>query len=246
MPTERSASVRPRLFNGGRQCQSFINPISIIFAWDFQPSTGLLPDGAHWRWRSKRAKHIYDMTRPADHQRLQDALLSPSPGTLADQAYQWNTKHLPWRMSSDIVAASCASGIVSPFVYMIDRSAPSVHKMDLCKMSDSSALQIHHRARLLSMQPSCLLGEIVQQPCHSPSPLPHLETLPSCLGSLLWNILHSECNRHCNIYHHQEILRRHHLWACQILGNSKCQHVSMPLQGQSVYSNVRLARGWYL
>ncbi|KAK4693041.1 hypothetical protein P7C71_g4276, partial [Lecanoromycetidae sp. Uapishka_2] len=34
----------------------------------------------------------------------------------------WNTRNLPWRVTSDITAAACASGLVSPLITIIDRA----------------------------------------------------------------------------------------------------------------------------
>lgn len=38
------------------------------------------------------------------------------------KAHQWNTKSLPWRVTSDLTAATCASGLVSPLITIIDRA----------------------------------------------------------------------------------------------------------------------------
>jgi len=34
---------------------------------------------------------------------------------------RWYTQDLPWRISSDIAAAACASGLISPLITIIDR-----------------------------------------------------------------------------------------------------------------------------
>ncbi|KAM0796110.1 hypothetical protein BDR22DRAFT_776031, partial [Usnea florida] len=36
--------------------------------------------------------------------------------------HNWNTDHLPWRITSDLTAATCASGLVSPLITIIDRA----------------------------------------------------------------------------------------------------------------------------
>lgn len=44
----------------------------------------------------------------------------PRPG-LSLSPPKRNTKELPWRITSDVTAAACASGLVSPLITIIDR-----------------------------------------------------------------------------------------------------------------------------
>lgn len=73
------------------------------------------------------------MTRKVDRNGLQDSLsdsplpqISTKPGVIASKTLtwkerQWNTKDLSWRATSDLTAAGCASGLVSPVITIIDR-----------------------------------------------------------------------------------------------------------------------------
>ena len=45
----------------------------------------------------------------------------PSLGLSPAANAGWNTKNLPWRVTSDITAAACASGLVAPLITIIDR-----------------------------------------------------------------------------------------------------------------------------
>lgn len=50
----------------------------------------------------------------------------PKPSAVASKAVslnesKWNTKNIPSRIASDITAAACASGLVSPLITIIDR-----------------------------------------------------------------------------------------------------------------------------
>ena len=67
------------------------------------------------------------MTREVDRNGLPNTLgLPPKPSIVTAKAHplhksQWNTKELPWRLTSDLTAAACASGLVSPLITIIDR-----------------------------------------------------------------------------------------------------------------------------
>lgn len=43
------------------------------------------------------------------------------PSIIPFQEQEWNTKNLPWRITSDVTAAACASGLVAPIITIIDR-----------------------------------------------------------------------------------------------------------------------------
>ena len=45
----------------------------------------------------------------------------PPPSIIPFQEQKWNTKDLPWRITSDVTAAACASGSVAPLITIIDR-----------------------------------------------------------------------------------------------------------------------------
>ncbi|KAL8783157.1 MAG: hypothetical protein Q9195_009470 [Heterodermia aff. obscurata] len=71
------------------------------------------------------------MTREVDRNGLPNTLaegaLPPKPRIVTSKALplnksQWNTKELPWRLTSDLTAAACASGLVSPLITIIDRA----------------------------------------------------------------------------------------------------------------------------
>ena len=52
--------------------------------------------------------------------------VTPKSGVIASEALpwrerQWNTRDLSWRLISDIAAAGCAAGLVSPLIATIDR-----------------------------------------------------------------------------------------------------------------------------
>ena len=77
------------------------------------------------------------MTRDLDHDGLGQAITDkaleqprnaivphapPKPASLLPlTTSKWNTKNLPWRLTSDITAAACASGLVAPLITIIDR-----------------------------------------------------------------------------------------------------------------------------
>ena len=73
------------------------------------------------------------MTREVDRNGLPNTLaegalpgVPPKPSIVSSKALplhksQWNTKELPWRLTSDLTAAACASGLVSPLITIIDR-----------------------------------------------------------------------------------------------------------------------------
>ena len=44
-----------------------------------------------------------------------------APSIIPFQEQEWNTKDLPWRITSDVTAAACASGCVAPVITIIDR-----------------------------------------------------------------------------------------------------------------------------
>jgi hypothetical protein len=46
----------------------------------------------------------------------------PKPSSIIPlKEHKWNTKDLPWRVTADVTAAACASGLVAPLITMIDR-----------------------------------------------------------------------------------------------------------------------------
>ncbi|CAF9931863.1 hypothetical protein IMSHALPRED_008733 [Imshaugia aleurites] len=50
-------------------------------------------------------------------------LPTPAPTAVIPlKSHAWNTKNLPWRVVSDLTAAACASGLVSPLITIIDRA----------------------------------------------------------------------------------------------------------------------------
>lgn len=63
--------------------------------------------------------------KPPYHQPSNPALSQPpNPDRKIEsleRTNNWNTKDLSWRITSDITAAACASGLVSPLITMIDR-----------------------------------------------------------------------------------------------------------------------------
>ena len=73
------------------------------------------------------------MTRNIDRNGLQETRddnalqnITPKPGAIAAKALpwkerQWNTKALAWRLTADLTAAGCASGLVAPLITIIDR-----------------------------------------------------------------------------------------------------------------------------
>ena len=73
------------------------------------------------------------MTREVDRNGLQENVgesalpdFNPKPSIVTPKAFPlkestWNTGHLPWRVTSDLTAAACASGLVSPLITIIDR-----------------------------------------------------------------------------------------------------------------------------
>ena len=73
------------------------------------------------------------MTREVDRNGLPDSLgeralpdFPSKPTTVAPKAFPskdqpWNTIDLPWRVTSDLTAAACASGLISPLITIIDR-----------------------------------------------------------------------------------------------------------------------------
>ena len=72
------------------------------------------------------------MTREVDRNGLPSTLgegalpsLPPKPSIVTKalplNKSQWNTKELPWRLTSDLTAAACSSGLVSPLITIIDR-----------------------------------------------------------------------------------------------------------------------------
>ena len=86
------------------------------------------------------------MTRKVDQGGLPQPLhsdklphIASKPAIIASEALpwrtrEWNTRHLPWRMTSDVVAAGTASGLVSPLIAAIDRYVQiSAHNVWLCK-----------------------------------------------------------------------------------------------------------------
>ena len=67
------------------------------------------------------------MTREVDRNGLPNTIaegalpsLPPKPSIVLNKS-QWNTRELPWRFTSDLTAAACASGLVSPLIAIIDR-----------------------------------------------------------------------------------------------------------------------------
>ncbi|KAF6234578.1 hypothetical protein HO173_007204 [Letharia columbiana] len=55
-----------------------------------------------------------------------NVVLPPSPpdpsAVIPLKSHDWNTKNLPWRITCDVTAAACASGLVSPWITIIDRA----------------------------------------------------------------------------------------------------------------------------
>lgn len=47
-----------------------------------------------------------------------------SPLTTPPKEVKWNIKDLPWRITTDIMSAACASGLVAPLITIIDRYFP--------------------------------------------------------------------------------------------------------------------------
>lgn len=74
------------------------------------------------------------MTRKVDRNGLQETFgessithITSNPSIIESKALpprkrQWNTRNIPWRLTSDAAAAGCASGLVSPFITIIDRA----------------------------------------------------------------------------------------------------------------------------
>ncbi|KAL8739689.1 MAG: hypothetical protein Q9190_007529 [Brigantiaea leucoxantha] len=64
--------------------------------------------------------------------------LVPSHTTPLSTKIEWNTKHLPWRITSDGTAAASAAGLVAPIITMIDRYKPSTLPIASNKLTTSS------------------------------------------------------------------------------------------------------------
>lgn len=54
----------------------------------------------------------------------------PEPG-LSVSPQKRNTEELPWRITSDVTAAACASGLVAPLITIIDRYYIRSDSLDL-------------------------------------------------------------------------------------------------------------------
>ncbi|MCJ1277287.1 hypothetical protein MMC21_005098 [Puttea exsequens] len=59
---------------------------------------------------------------PRPHVILPRSPSKPSSTVFTYENSKWNTKDLPWRVTSDITAAACASGLVAPVITIIDRA----------------------------------------------------------------------------------------------------------------------------
>lgn len=73
-------------------------------------------DGLNGGITDKSLEHSPSVVLPRPHSK-------PSP-VIPLNPQQWSTANLPWRITSDITAAACASGLVAPLITIIDRYTP--------------------------------------------------------------------------------------------------------------------------
>lgn len=66
----------------------------------------------------------FDESSPEEDARSRHLALTTThkvDDTSATLQDEWNTKHLGLRLSTDLLSASCAAGIVAPVISMVDR-----------------------------------------------------------------------------------------------------------------------------
>lgn len=159
------------------------------------------------------------------------------------KTHTWNTNKLPWRVLSDLTAATCASGLVSPLITIIDRYTnilPTLNPpIPLPPQSFlTHTFQRDNRKCLQSLHPSYLHQQLHALPPH-PSPRLHkLEASPPNLNPLLQHLRHSQHYRHNQQHSHQHPRQNHHDGPGQISRHDKRQHIPLPLQRQPIHPHV--------
>jgi len=197
------------------------------------------------------------MTRKVDRNGLQDSLgdrplpqISTKPGVIASEVLpwkerQWNTKDLPWRATSDLTAAGCASGLVSPLITIIDRYVtPQAFISVLTIVRDLNCLslillQSNYRECLWPPHPPRLHPLLPWKPPYPASHLLHLSPLPPDLLPLLRHLRHSQQHRHLIQHPQQQSPQHHHRRPPQIPRHNERKHEPMPVQRLTIRENIR-------
>ena len=117
-----------------------------------------------------------------------------------DAGRRYNVQNLPWRITSDLTAAACASLLVAPLIAMIDKYVRSVIPSLLGFPLTFNPVQRNHRKCVRAPPSPCLPSILSPHSLYSPAHLHNVNSIPPDHDRLLWHVRHGQLDRHNLLY----------------------------------------------